>query len=110
MIKVFEDFDITLVGHYQSVLESQGIATFMKNQFGTSGAGELPFVEVIPQLWVLNDADAGRAGTLIKELHDSTGREQMQAWECPVCGTPLEAAFTQCWKCSTLRPARAGGN
>jgi rubrerythrin len=110
MIKVFEDFDITLVGHYQSVLESQGIATFMKNQFGTSGAGELPFVEVIPQLWVLNDADAGRAGTLISELHDSAGTEQMKAWKCPVCGTPLEAAFTQCWKCSTLRPASAGGN
>ena len=42
MIKVFEDFDIALVGHYQSVLESNGIPTFMKNQFGTSGAGELP--------------------------------------------------------------------
>ena len=50
MIKVFEDFDITLVGHYQSMLESHDIATFMKNQFGTSGAGELPFVEVVPQL------------------------------------------------------------
>ena len=49
MIKVFEDFDIMIVGHYQSVLESNDIATFMKNQFGTSGAGELPFVEVVPQ-------------------------------------------------------------
>ena len=28
MIKVFEDFDIMLVGHYQSVLESNDIATF----------------------------------------------------------------------------------
>ncbi len=68
MIKVFEDFDITLVGHYQSVLESNGIATYMKNQFGTSGAGELPFIEVIPQLWILNDSDAGRAKDLISEL------------------------------------------
>ena len=68
MIKVFEDFDITLVGHYQSVLESNDIATFMKNQFGTSGAGELPFVEVVPQLWVLNDADADKAKVLIGEL------------------------------------------
>jgi rubrerythrin len=104
MIKVFEDFDITLVGHYQSVLESQGIATFMKNQFGTSGAGELPFIEVIPQLWILNEADAGRAETLIKELHHTSGIELLQAWDCPVCGTSLEAAFTQCWKCSALRP------
>ena len=33
MIKVFEDFDITIVGHYQSILEANGIETFMKNQF-----------------------------------------------------------------------------
>jgi len=110
MIKVFEDFDITLVGHYQSVLESQGIATFMKNQFGTSGAGELPFIEVIPQLWILNDADAGRAEALIRELHETTGNEQLQEWECPVCGSRIEPAFTHCWKCSAPRPALADGN
>lgn len=73
MIKVFEDFDIILVGYYQSVLESEGIGTFMKNQFGTSGAGELPFVEVVPQLWVLNDADAGRARNLINDLREAVG-------------------------------------
>ena len=104
MIKVFEDFDITLVGHYQSVLESNDIATFMKNQFGTSGAGELPFVEVVPQLWVLNEADAGRAKALINELSDPEGGEQPKAWICPKCGTSQEAAFTHCWKCSSPRP------
>ena len=104
MIKVFEDFDITLVGHYQSVLESNDIATFMKNQFGTSGAGELPFVEVVPQLWVLNEADAGRARTLIKELSNPESSKQPQPWVCPGCGTGQEAAFTHCWKCSSPRP------
>ena len=68
MIKIFEDFDITLVGYYQSVLESNNIETFMKNQFGTGGLGELPFVEVVPQLWVLNDAEVPRAIALLKEL------------------------------------------
>ena len=104
MIKVFEDFDITLVGHYQSVLESNDIATFIKNQFGTSGAGELPFIEVVPQLWVLNEADVERAKALIKELHDPDSPKQPQAWICPGCGTSQEAAFTHCWKCSASRP------
>ena len=103
MIKVFEDFDITLVGRYQSVLETNGIDTFMKNQFGTSGAGELPFIEVIPQLWVLNESDAGRAKGLIQELYVSENLP-MQAWDCPDCGTAQEAAFTHCWKCSAQRP------
>lgn len=103
MIKVFEDFDITLVGHYQSVLESNDIATYIKNQFGTSGAGELPFVEVIPQLWVLNEADTERAMVLIKELHDPKSQAEQQPWQCQKCNTPQEAAFTHCWKCSTAR-------
>lgn len=104
MIKVFEDFDITIVGHYQSVLESNDIATFMKNQFGTSGAGELPFIEVIPQLWVLNEAEADRAKVLIDELQDAGKRIGQQDWQCPECETPQEAVFTHCWKCSSARP------
>ena len=104
MIKVFEDFDITIVGHYQSVLESNEIPTFMKNQFGTSGAGELPFVEVVPQLWVLNDSDEEQARVLIKELQREPGGESDVAWICAKCGTPQEPAFTHCWKCSSPRP------
>jgi rubrerythrin len=107
MIKVFEDFDIALVGHYQSVLESQDIPTFLKNQFGTSGAGELPFVEVIPQLWVLNESDVDRARSLINELGQPDKGKLSQAWTCAECGTPQEAAFTHCWKCSAARPEDA---
>ena len=103
MIKVFEDFDITLVGHYQSVLESNDIATFLKNQFGTSGAGELPFVEVVPQLWVLNDNDVEQAKALIKELQGVQPSGELQGWVCITCGTEQEAAFTHCWKCSSPR-------
>lgn len=104
MIKVFEDFNITLVGHYQSVLESNEIATFLKNQFGTSGAGELPFVEVVPQLWVLNDSDEMQAKTLIKELQNDEANGTLTSWDCIQCGTHQEPAFTHCWKCSSPRP------
>jgi rubrerythrin len=104
MIKVFEDFDIALVGHYQSILESNGIETFMKNRFGTGGTGELPFVEVVPQLWVLNDDDERRARDLISELEGPGEGPQGEKWVCRECGTVLEAAFTDCWKCSAARP------
>ena len=104
MIKVFEDFDITLVGHYQSILESNGIETYMKNRFGTSGAGELPFVEVVPQLWVLNEADETRALELIGEIQTAGQEQPKEDWVCSECNTELEAAFTHCWKCSAARP------
>jgi hypothetical protein len=103
VIKVFEDFDIALVGYYQSVLQADGIETFMKNQFGTSGAGELPFVEVIPQIWVLDDADVDKARSIILELQGSEEKELALAWDCPQCKEPQEAAFTNCWNCSASR-------
>jgi hypothetical protein len=76
VIKVFEDFDIALVGLYESVLEAEGIDTFMKNRFLTGGTGEIPFVEAVPQLWVLNDADAARALSLLAELQGSRDPRQ----------------------------------
>jgi hypothetical protein len=105
MIKVFEDFDITQVAHYQSVLESNGIDTFMKNQFGTSGSGEIPFIEVVPELWVLNASDEKQARSLIAELQGPDTGEPTGPWECAACGTPQEAVFTHCWKCSEARAA-----
>lgn len=103
MIKVFEDFDITLVGYYQSMLEGSGIETFLKNQFSTSGAGELPFVEVIPQIWVLDEKRVEQAKSLIADLQAATSENPQLPWKCSNCGEPQEAAFTNCWNCSTAR-------
>ena len=103
MIKVFQDFDIALVGYFQSVLEASGIETFLKNQFSTSGAGDLPFVEVIPQIWVLDESAAERAKKLIADLQAAMENIDATAWQCPRCGEPQEAAFTHCWKCLSAR-------
>ena len=98
MIKVFEDFDYMRVGQMQSLLESHEIKTFLKNQFGFGGTGELPFVETVPQLFVINDADAPRAQQLLEvELKVI---EPSKAWTCEVCGTEIEGSFTECWNCA----------
>ena len=61
MIKVYENFDFSRVGQMQSLLESHGIGTFIRNQYGSSVMGEVPFVEVVPQLYVLRERDVDRA-------------------------------------------------
>ena len=102
MIKVYEDFDFSRVGQMQSLLESEGIATFLKNQFGSSVMGEIPFVEVIPQLFILEEKDLARAKRLmsLNQPSDSKG----VAWTCPRCSVEVEANFDQCWNCETSRP------
>jgi hypothetical protein len=81
VIKVFENFDFSRVGQMQSLLESHGIRTFMKNEYGSSVVGELPFVEVVPQLFVLEEKDVARAKELL--LLDLPMPEQSENWVCP---------------------------
>jgi len=101
MIKVYEDFNFSRVGQMQSLLESHGINTFLKNEFGSSVVGELPFVEVIPQLYVLDKTDAPRAQELITlNLSDDPPAED---WVCNACGIEVEGSFFRCWQCGVAR-------
>lgn len=65
MYKVFESFDYMEAGRVRSLLEANGIETFMKNEFSTGALGELPFVEVAPMVFVIHEADLPRALALI---------------------------------------------
>jgi len=101
MIKVFENFDFSRVGQMQSLLESQGIKTFMRNQYSSSVVGDLPFVEVVPQLYVLEDNDLERAIELLRL--DLPVEDAGEDWVCPECGIDVEGNFARCWKCGTTR-------
>ena len=101
MIKVFEDFDYMRVGQMQSLLEANGIGTFLKNQFGFGGTGELPFVETVPQLFVLSDKDVERARELIESQQPLP--ETGEPWVCPACNEENDAPFSACWNCGQPR-------
>jgi hypothetical protein len=101
MIKVYENFDFSRVGQMQSLLESHGIGTFIRNQYGSSVMGEVPFVEVVPQLYVLRERDVERAIELLQlERPRDNGTDD---WFCPACGIGMEGQFNRCWKCGLSR-------
>lgn len=97
MILVFEDFDFSRVGQMQSLLESHGIRTFIRNQYGSSVMGEVPFVEVVPQLFVLERKDVQRALELLRPA--LAGAEAESGWTCPDCGAAVDGNFSHCWQC-----------
>jgi hypothetical protein len=99
VIKVFEDFDFSRVGRMRSLLESHGIRTFIRNEYGSSVVGELPFVEVIPQLFVLERKDLERAQELLKL--DLPIEQPAPDWTCPECGAEVEGSFACCWNCGS---------
>lgn len=74
MIKVYESFDLAQVGALRSLLEANGVQTFLKNEFASGALGELPFQDIAPQLYVLKDRDLERAETMVSEfVGDSSG-------------------------------------
>lgn len=103
MIKVFEDFELSRVGQFQSVLEAAGIRTLLKNQYMNSVMGEIPFVELMPELWILDDRDMDRAQALIQSLLASHA-EVPPDWICPACSAEAGGAFSNCWRCNAARP------
>jgi hypothetical protein len=112
VIKVFEDFNFSRVGQMQSLLDSQGIKTFLKNEFGSSVVGELPFVEVIPQLYILEEKDLALAMELLRLEQPAAGVEKNgveknraeENWICPKCRADVEGNFSRCWCCGAQHP------
>lgn len=106
MRKIYEHADFTMVGYYQTVLEEAGILTLVKNVGASIGTGEIPFTEVYPELWVMEDAEYDRAESLLRALREEGPPESAAQleWTCPNCGEKVEGNFGECWNCGTDRP------
>lgn len=79
-------------------LEQAGIRCMIKNQRSSSLAGEIPFTEVFPELWVIQGEDAYRARQVLDEELISQPSNS-DSWTCAGCGEHHESQFSECWKC-----------
>jgi hypothetical protein len=100
MRKVYENFEYSRVGHFQSILDSSGIATHVKNFGAGNAAGEVVATEVYPELWVVNDEDYEKAIELLKPLLSDEASEGAD-WQCPQCGETVVGTLSECWNCQT---------
>ena len=102
---VFAHIDFTIVGHLQTLLEAEGIRTEIRNLGGSSAAGELPFTQVYPELWILENKDELRAKAIVHAYRDEAAAEPVGAgWTCPTCGEAVDGVFGECWNCGTPAP------
>jgi hypothetical protein len=85
-------------------LQGHGIGAIVRGAHLWSGQGELP-ANAYPGVWVLDDADAARAGRLLAEFEN--GRSRQPSWRCPNCDERLAGQFTACWQCGHERPEDA---
>ena len=85
------------IGHLKNLLEQAGVACLIKNDQLSGGLGEIPFLDCLPELWVLRDEDAARARELLENMQ-STDAERGE-WRCRQCNEINEGQFAVCWHC-----------
>ena len=97
MKKLISSESLVTINHYKNLLESEGIASEIKNAILGGIAGEMPLDQVWPELWVIDDLNYERA----KQLIDETAVEEspQEPWTCRRCGEENEGQFAACWNC-----------
>lgn len=97
MKKLTSSESLVTINHFKNVLDSEGIASVIKNAILGGIAGEMPLDQVWPELWVVNDLDYDRARQLIDNaVSDESAHEP---WRCRKCGEQNEGQFAACWNC-----------
>ena len=106
MKRLFVSQSLVEVESLKELLSTGDIHCTIRNQQGSSLAGEVPFVEVFPELWVVHDADFDRAKELLEEQGNGDEVER-PLWVCAGCGEGHVGLFTACWKCGRENDARS---
>ena len=96
-IKLYTAADIIEAQLVQKLLASKGITTSLKNENLQSGVGELPFVEMWPELWLLDLHDLDRARQVLNEF---VNRKTASDWVCTICNERNPGSFEICWRCA----------
>lgn len=98
MKKLTSSESLVTIHHWKNLLESEGIACKLRNEHLGSVMGEVPFIEVWPQLWIVNDLDYDRAKQLLSA--DAELESPTTPWTCRYCGEINEGQFAACWNCT----------
>lgn len=73
MRKIFEHHVFEKVGYFRSILESEGIATLLKNEADAETGGVFGGVGPYPELWVMEDDEYDRALEILRPHYEAFG-------------------------------------
>jgi hypothetical protein len=98
--EVFTSQDFTQVGYYKSILDGEGIITFIRNESSNNTGMAGPMF--LPTLCVIDDGDYDEAIQILQEQRTpvALGAD----WICPSCLEKNPANFELCWNCNSARP------
>ncbi len=105
MRPLYSSLNLHEIYHLKNLLAAEGIRCEIRNELLSRLAGEIPFTECAPQLWLADERELERAARIVRDFRRAPAA--MPAWKCPNCGESLEGQFSACWRCGTERGASA---
>jgi hypothetical protein len=102
--KVFVAQHPTEAHFLKGILENSGIPSEIRGEALFSARGEVPMMEALPEIWVVNDEQAAEAIEVLRTQSSQSEEGSGQSWLCPNCGETVEPQFTACWKCNAEKP------
>lgn len=86
----------------KSMLEAVDIDCFLRNENMMRVAGEVPFDQCWPEVWIKDERDE-RLAMEVLDAFRHPQRFRGPAWSCPHCNEWLEGQFTACWNCGSQK-------
>lgn len=97
MKKLYIANDLIEARLLDSILKSHRLSSVVRNESLQGGIGELPYVEIWPEIWIknLNDWDAAK-----ELLSGFTKINPEEDWKCLNCRETNPGSFQTCWSCN----------
>lgn len=98
MKKLYTHENRMIIFNLKNVLESEGVATVIMNEFASGGTGDLATFDTWPELWIENDVQFERAETILQKILDN---RRSDYWFCRSCQEKNDSSFETCWNCGS---------
>ena len=96
--------DPAVVGFHKSILESAGIACYVRNEHTSASLGAGMFGMAQSHLFdpVLCIVDDDRFDDAVQLIGDTTNASNPAGvdWKCPKCSEMIPGCFETCWNCA----------
>lgn len=103
MKRLYRAADLIEATHLKTLLDSAGLDTLLRNENMARVAGEVPFIECWPEVWLRDERDEPLARQILDDFKNRR-RNHGPAWTCANCKEWLEGQFTACWNCGANKP------
>ena len=98
MKRIYSYDNRLIVYNLKNLLECEGIACEIRNEFAGGGVGDLATFDTWPEIWIESENDENQAMQLINDvMHNQSSSH----WFCRKCHEENGSAFKVCWSCGS---------